>query len=119
MLPKRLLFLLALFLSCAGPAAAGLMWQPYTGKGPPGTYVEPPPPKDQARVPQDRIESRLVSIEKIPRPINVKHVPLPWSCATIREAAKKLTQAERDMIANRYRLSKEQRLAVKECLGER
>jgi hypothetical protein len=51
LLPKRTLFLLALFLSVFMPAAAGLMWQPYTGKGPPGTYRDPVFVKDQTRHP--------------------------------------------------------------------
>ena len=46
------------------------LWQPYTGKGPPGTSVkadriEPAPPIAEIG---PKIDSRLVTLERIPRP---------------------------------------------------
>jgi hypothetical protein len=131
LLPKRTLFLLALFLSVFMPAAAGLMWQPYTGKGPPGTYVvdvpvDPSldfPAKDQSRLPQ--IPVRTVAyrfdppVQKASTHEAHERVTLPWSCDTIREAVSGLTRKQQERLARVVRLTDEQRVAAKRCLKEK
>lgn len=88
MLSKRLLFLLALFLCCAAPAAAGLMWQPYTGKGPPGTYVEPVKAKVQDRLPVHLVTPVPYRLDPPqPKPATLADlVQAPWPCERIRKA---------------------------------
>lgn len=42
---------------------------------------------------------------------------LPWSCAEVREAYQRLTAAQLEQIAKRYRLTQEQRAKVRACLA--
>lgn len=94
---RHLNFPLALFLFCAAPAAAGWMWQPYTGKGPPGTYVvavpvDPSldfPVKDQERVPLTPrpVTTTAYRLDAPPQKASLAElVTAPWPCDRIRKA---------------------------------
>ena len=57
-------------LSMMACTVGAYLWQPYTGKGPPGTYVKAdrlPPAPPIAEIPE-KIQSRLVTLEHFPRP---------------------------------------------------
>jgi hypothetical protein len=85
------------------------LWQPYTGKGPPGTYrtaTEPAPPIAEIG---EKIQTRLVQVERIPR--------LPWTCAEIRDYAAKHSRAQVE--AKAKGLTKEQRAAAEACMKEK
>jgi hypothetical protein len=79
---------LAVFLAVSFPAAMTVMATPYTGKGPPGTYVKAPRPKDQSRLPQATPLVRSVPVEAIkPRVAALAElVASPLPCGTVRQA---------------------------------
>ena len=55
------------FMACT---VGAWLWQPYTGKGPPGTSVKAdrlPPAPPIAEIGQ-KIQTRLVTVERYPRP---------------------------------------------------
>ena len=128
MLPHRLIFLLTLFLCTSAPAAFGYMVPVALGwpsKGPPGTYVEPPPiaevlpPKFQDRVPTAPIIPKPVPVETIRKAAvheAAERTSLPWSCDTIRAAVSKLTKEQRERLGRIYRLSKQQMAEARRCL---
>lgn len=54
-------------LSMMACTVGAYLWQPYTGKGPPGTYVKSdryPPAPPITEIPE-KIQSRLVTVEVI------------------------------------------------------
>lgn len=125
MLPKRLIFLLALLLCCAAPAAAGLMWQPYTGQGPPGTYVAPAPPKDQSRVPTAPIIPVRVATTayRLDPPVKTASladlVQAPWPCEQIRKAVEQFGKDAVRKYARAKGYTKKQIDEAMACLAEK
>jgi hypothetical protein len=101
---------------------------PFTSKGPPGTYVEPLPPKDQSRAPSAPIQPvRVATISYRYDPpvqkaaLNATHerATLPWSCDMIRHYASHLSKAKQQRLAQLLRLSDEQKAEAIRCLRKR
>ena len=104
----------------------GSLWVgPYTGKGPPGTFVEPVQAAEKTDKAQDRVINpvRVATVSyRLDPPaqkaaINTKpETSLPWSCETIRQAAARLSREQRERLARVYRLNDKQKAEAARCL---
>lgn len=106
------------------------MLAPYTGKGPPGTYVAAVPvdpsldlPKDESRLPVQRVATVSYRLDPPVQKASTHHaherVTLPWSCETIRQATARLTREQIVRLAGVYRLTDQQKAEARRCLKER
>lgn len=105
----------------------GSLWiGPYTGKGPPGTFVEPL----QAAEKTDKAQDRVIEPVRVPivyyreapvqkAALSDGRTSLPWSCETIRKATAKLNTEQRERMARMYRLTEQQKAEARRCLKER
>jgi hypothetical protein len=107
---------------------------PFTGKGPPGTYVAPVAyaPAPQIAKDESRIEpGPLVPFVPRPKPkaesvkpkrtatLQTETIRLPWPCSDVRKVVEQVGREVAEAVAKQQGLTKKQIVEARNCLKER